>query len=231
MFCKYCGNEIEDGSKFCRFCGKTLDPIELSDEVKAPEVGGQNMPKEQTNDGHQVNLPSGSGFTVPKRKKGSSKILLVAGIAVLLIIIMAMAFSCGKSSKSDDYQVPDTDDYAAEDSTYDEEYDNEEDTEEEEPAEEEQESEERDESDISPEFKKMMDSYEAFFDEYVEFMKKYKNSSNTAAMMTDYAEYMTKYADYMKKLDEVDEDELTTAEVAYYTEVNARIMKKLAEIS
>ena len=32
----------------------------------------------------------------------------------------------------------------------------------------------------------------------------------------------------MEKLDEIDEDSLSTADLAYYTEVNARIMKKLA---
>ncbi len=96
---------------------------------------------------------------------------------------------------------------------------------------EEEKSKDKDESEVSPEFKEMMDSYEAFFDEYVEFMKKYQNSNDVAGMMTEYAEYMTKYADYMKKLDDLDEDEMTVAEAAYYTEVNARIMKKLAEIS
>ncbi len=50
-------------------------------------------------------------------------------------------------------------------------------------------------------------------------------------MMSDYAEYMKQYADYMEKLDEVNTDDLSAADLAYYTEVQARIMKKLAEIS
>ena len=45
-----------------------------------------------------------------------------------------------------------------------------------------------------------MDSYEAFFDEYVEFMKKYKDSDDPTSMLADYADYMAKYADAMEKL-------------------------------
>ena len=41
---------------------------------------------------------------------------------------------------------------------------------------------------------------------------------------------MTKYADYMQKLNDVDTDNLSTADAAYYTKVQARIVKKLAEI-
>ena len=50
-------------------------------------------------------------------------------------------------------------------------------------------------------------------------------------MLSDLADYMTKYSETMLKLDEIDEDSLSAADLAYYTEVNARIMKKLAEVS
>ena len=62
------------------------------------------------------------------------------------------------------------------------------------------------------------------------FMKKYENSDDMAGMMTDYANYMKKYADYMEKLNAVDTQTLSTADAAYYLEVQARIMKKLSEI-
>ena len=83
---------------------------------------------------------------------------------------------------------------------------------------------------VDPDFKKMMDSYEAFFDEYVEFMQKYENSGDVLSMMDDYSDYLTKYADYMEKLYAVDTNNLSVADAAYYTEVSARIVKKLAEI-
>lgn len=62
---------------------------------------------------------------------------------------------------------------------------------------------------ISPEFKEAMDSYEAFFDEYVEFMKKYAESDDTLGMMEDYADYMTKYADAMEQMNEINEENLS----------------------
>ena len=78
---------------------------------------------------------------------------------------------------------------------------------------------------VSPEFKATMDSYEEFFNDYVDFMKKYKNSTDITSMASDYADYMTKYSDMMQKLND------STADLAYYNEVNARITKKLAEVA
>lgn len=83
---------------------------------------------------------------------------------------------------------------------------------------------------IRPEFKEAMDSYEAFFDEYCEFMKNYKSSDNPASMLSDYTNYMTKYTDVMTKMSELDDGELSDEEVVYYTEVTTRITKKLAEV-
>lgn len=84
---------------------------------------------------------------------------------------------------------------------------------------------------IRPEFKEAMDSYEAFFDEYCEFMKKYKDSNNAASMLGDYTDYMTKYTDTMAKMSELGDDELSNEEMTYYAEVTARITKKLAEVA
>lgn len=82
---------------------------------------------------------------------------------------------------------------------------------------------------IRPEFKEAMDSYEAFFDEYIAFMKKYDESSNAASMLTDYTNYMTKYADIMNKMSALQNSEMSTAESTYYIDVTARINKKLIE--
>lgn len=84
-------------------------------------------------------------------------------------------------------------------------------------------------TDIRPEFKEAMDNYEAFFDEYCEFMKKYNESDDTTSLLADYASYMVKYTDTMQKMNNISEDELTDAEVAYYAEVSARISAKLIE--
>lgn len=74
-----------------------------------------------------------------------------------------------------------------------------------------------------------MDSYEAFFDEYCEFMKKYNESDDTTSLLADYTSYMVKYTDTMQKMNNISEDELTDAEVVYYSKVSARISAKLIE--
>ena len=84
---------------------------------------------------------------------------------------------------------------------------------------------------VTPSFKEMMDSYEAFFDEYIDFMKKYKENPSDLSLISEYTEYLSKYSDYMSKLSAVDTDSLSAADLAYYTEVNARITKELAEVA
>lgn len=84
---------------------------------------------------------------------------------------------------------------------------------------------------IRPEFKEAMDSYEAFFDEYVEFMKKYSNSSDTLSLLTDYMSFMSRYVETMKSLEELGESDMSEAEALYYVEVMARINAKLLEVA
>ncbi|MDE7061904.1 MAG: hypothetical protein K2O73_01500, partial [Lachnospiraceae bacterium] len=80
-------------------------------------------------------------------------------------------------------------------------------------------------------FKEAMDSYEAFFDEYCEFMKKYSDATDPSGMLTDYLEYLEKYADAMEKLGKIGEEELNSAELKYYTEVMGRINQKLLDVT
>ena len=84
---------------------------------------------------------------------------------------------------------------------------------------------------VSADFKALMDSYEEFFDSYVAFMKKYKASTDQVSMMGDLADYMSKYSDMMAKLNAIDSKSLSDADAAYYVEVSARVMKKLAEVA
>lgn len=84
---------------------------------------------------------------------------------------------------------------------------------------------------VSADFKALMDSYDEFFDSYVAFMKKYKASTDQVSMMSDLADYMGKYSDMMAKLDAIDSKSLSDADAAYYAEVSARVMKKLAEVA
>ena len=82
---------------------------------------------------------------------------------------------------------------------------------------------------IRPEIKEAIDSYEAFFDEYIAFMQSYAENDAPFDMLSDYLDYMTKYTDMMQKLDELSNEELNDAELAYYLEVSARINQKLLD--
>lgn len=82
---------------------------------------------------------------------------------------------------------------------------------------------------VTPEFKEAMDSYEAFFDVYCEFMKTMSDDPTNFDFLLEYADMMTQYADTMEKLDAIDEAELSPADNAYYIEVMARIDVKLLE--
>ena len=84
---------------------------------------------------------------------------------------------------------------------------------------------------VTPKFKAMMDSYEDFFDKYIEFMKKYENSDDTSSMLNDYLDYMEKYTDTMEKMNELNQEDLSVADWNYYLKVHSRILKKLSKYS
>lgn len=83
---------------------------------------------------------------------------------------------------------------------------------------------------VDPEFKRTMDSYEAFFDEYAEFMRTYDESDDPASLTTQYTDILTRYAEVTDGLYSIDESSLSAADAAYYAEVTARIYQKLAEV-
>ena len=61
MFCKYCGSEIEDNSKFCEKCGKKLDEAVPAAEAESPV----------------------------KKKKSKKKWIILAVAAVLVVVVLA----------------------------------------------------------------------------------------------------------------------------------------------
>ena len=83
---------------------------------------------------------------------------------------------------------------------------------------------------IRPEFKEAMDSYEAFFDSYVLFMKAYKESDDVASMAAEYSAMMMQYAETIADLYAVDQSTLSEEEVLYYMEVILRINEKLLQV-
>lgn len=84
---------------------------------------------------------------------------------------------------------------------------------------------------VSKEWKQTLDAYEAFYDEYVEFMKSYDSSTLDTETIDHYTELLKKFNTYSSELENVDEDSLSKADKEYFIEVNGRIQKKLLEVN
>lgn len=147
---------------------------------------------------------------------------LFAVVAMSLAILMSVSLSgCGKDSSSED-DVKESTSVVSEIS--DESSDVESEPETEKPKKEESsESEE-----VSSSFKETMDEYEEFMDKYVDFMKSY--DANDVTMLSEYTELLSQYNTYMDKVSKIDEDELSSADLAYYLDVTNRVNKKLLEV-
>ena len=82
---------------------------------------------------------------------------------------------------------------------------------------------------VTPEVKDFLDSYEAFMNEYCDFLESYDASDLSA--MTEYLSMMQKYADFAEKADAMDESSMTAEDYKYYIDVTARIEKRLIDVS
>lgn len=84
---------------------------------------------------------------------------------------------------------------------------------------------------MRPEFKEAMDSYEAFYDEYCDFMKKYAENPSDLKLIAEYANMVSKLDEMNKKFAAWDEEEMNDTELKYYLEVNTRVTQKLLEVA
>ncbi|MCQ2498578.1 MAG: zinc-ribbon domain-containing protein [Lachnospiraceae bacterium] len=91
-------------------------------------------------------------------------------------------------------------------------------------------SSELDKDGVSKELKDFLDSYEKFMDDYVEFMKKYiSNSDNILSMAADYMKMLEELEEFEKKADKYKTDNMSDADLKYYTKVMLRIEEKMLE--
>ena len=84
-------------------------------------------------------------------------------------------------------------------------------------------------SSSNSQWRQVLSDYEAFMNKYVDFMKKYKNSSDTSSMLADYSKLMKEYADWTQKIGNMKSD-LSGDDLSYYLEVTGRVSKKLSEV-
>ena len=68
--------------------------------------------------------------------------------------------------------------------------------------------------------------------EYVDFINSYTSADPMEAlnMLESYSSYMEQYAEALTKLGEINQGDLSTADLLYYTEVTKRIYDRLGEI-
>ena len=84
---------------------------------------------------------------------------------------------------------------------------------------------------ISPEFKKTMDDYEAWFDHYCEVMQRYEENPSDIELLSEMTDLLSEETTMLEEMNNMDESEMNAAELAYYLEVTARIEKKLLEVA
>ncbi len=82
---------------------------------------------------------------------------------------------------------------------------------------------------IRDDIRDAIDSYEAFIDEYCEFLESYDSSDLT--MLAKYAEMLHKEVEMSQKFDALDDQELTEAEALYYSEVSIRCSQKILAVA
>lgn len=84
---------------------------------------------------------------------------------------------------------------------------------------------------VNPELKEMLDSYEVFVDQYVEFMEKYNSDpANTVSMLGEYSEMLQQYTDFADKINKYDASSMSTEDYKYYIDVTTRCAQKMAQV-
>lgn len=143
------------------------------------------------------------------------KKILIGIIAVILVLAL---FGCGgdKDAPAEEPEATETVEMETEES---------------EPADTAEEASDTDSGVLSPEFKKTMDDYEAWFDHYCEVMKKYQENPTDLELMNEMTDLITEETTMLEQMENMDQSQMNSAELAYYIEVTARIEKKLLEVA
>ena len=86
-------------------------------------------------------------------------------------------------------------------------------------------------SSIRPEFKEAMDTYEAFYQDYCSFMKKYSENPTDLSMLTEYSSMLIKLNEMNQAFAAWDSADMSNEELKYYLDVNNRITKMLVDVA
>lgn len=84
---------------------------------------------------------------------------------------------------------------------------------------------------LRPEFKAAMDAYEEFYDEYCDLMAQYTKNPTDFSLLAKYGNMLSKMTEVNAAFEKWDDADMSTAEAAYYLEVNGRVLQKLAKVA
>lgn len=84
---------------------------------------------------------------------------------------------------------------------------------------------------LRPEFKAAMDAYEEFYDEYCDLMAQYTKNPTDFSLLAKYGNMLSKMTEVNAAFEKWDDSDMSTAEAAYYLEVNGRVLQKLAKVA
>lgn len=76
-----------------------------------------------------------------------------------------------------------------------------------------------------------MDIYDQFCDEYVAFMKEYKNDATNMKLIGKYSEMVKSLAEMEDDFSTWEQRDLNTKELQYYVDVQARVYQKMLEVA
>lgn len=80
------------------------------------------------------------------------------------------------------------------------------------------------------EWRKFLSDYEAWVDEYIVFMNKYKANPMDLSLLSDYMKLTAELAEWSEDASKLEED-LTTAELLEYQQTLLRITNKLSQVA
>lgn len=85
-------------------------------------------------------------------------------------------------------------------------------------------------SGLRPEFKDAMEHYEAFYDEYCDFMAQYMANPYDPTLLAEYADMLAELAEMDSAFEAWGDSDLNDEELAYYLEVQTRVLQKLSSV-
>lgn len=107
MFCKYCGNQLVDGTRFCPKCGKPVDPI--STEQSWEDTEGMQEREEEFSQ-YTYENPYYSEPVQKKRGKGVLIVILIVAIGIIGVLLgrRMSGTKIAKNDKSTPFAISDT---------------------------------------------------------------------------------------------------------------------------